>query len=88
MTKADSKDRPGLIPRLNVLTNVFHSLGTHAGITRSIAEEQTIKIYKKNMTVLRLNPECLFLPICTYKTTHNHTQKQEQREHENTGLAL
>lgn len=48
--EADSKDRPGLIPRLDVLAYVFHSLGAHTGVTRTIAEKQPIKIYEKNMT--------------------------------------
>ena len=47
MSKADSKDRPGLIPRFNVLAYVFHSLGTHTGVTRAITQEQAIKIYEK-----------------------------------------
>ena len=44
MSEADSKDRLGPIPRLDVLTYVLHSLRTDAGITRSIADEQTVKI--------------------------------------------
>lgn len=59
MSKADSKDRPGLIPRLDVLAYVFHSLGTHTGIARTIAEKQTIKIYEKNVTMLCQNVEFL-----------------------------
>ncbi len=49
MSKADSKDRPGLIPRFNVLTYVFHSLGADTGVARSITEKQAIKIYEKNI---------------------------------------
>ena len=50
MSKADSKHRPGLIPRLDVPTYVFHSLGTDAGVSRTITEEQTIKIYSDKYT--------------------------------------
>ena len=72
MSKADSKDRPGLIPRFNVLAYVFHSLGAHTGVTRAITEKQPIKIYKKKFLA---SQTIEFLK--THYTTHKHTEKHD-----------